>query len=164
VSNHLSVDKVQSILQLHQQGWSQRRIASALGVDRKAVRRHLRISEAEEQTQLSSKGTTAPTGSSEPKGRQSASTCASFRTVIEQMLGQGLSAQRIYQDLRSDHGYDGSYYSVRRFVQSLRQADPQAFRRLEVEPGSEMQVDFGTAHRSSIPVASDERRTSCASS
>ena len=123
MSNHLSVDKVQSILQLHQQGWSQRRIASALGVDRKAVRRHLRISEAEEQPQIPSKGTRAPTGSSEPKGCQSASTCAPFRTVIEQMLGQGLSAQRIYQDLRNDQGYDGSYYSVRRVVQSLRQAD-----------------------------------------
>ncbi len=144
MSNHLSVDKVQSILHLHQQGWSQRRIATRLGVDRKAVRRHLRISEAQEQAQISSKGTSAPTGSPEPKASQSASKCAPYRSVIEQMLGQGLSAQRIYQDLQSEHGYQGGYYSVRRFVRTLRKADPEAFRRIEVEPGSEMQVDFGT--------------------
>jgi hypothetical protein len=35
--------------------------------------------------------------------------------VIIQKLEQGLDAQRIFQDLTADeHGYAGSYYSVRR--------------------------------------------------
>merc|ERR1712232_1438928 len=36
------------------------------------------------------------------------------------------------------------YYSVRRFVRTLRLSKPEAFRRIEVAPGFEAQVDFGT--------------------
>jgi transposase len=54
-----------------------------------------------------------------------------------------LSAQRIYQDLVIEQAFAGSYHSVQRFVQDLRAAVPLPFRRMEVEPGQEVQVDFG---------------------
>jgi transposase len=55
-----------------------------------------------------------------------------------------LCAQRIYQDLQSDeHGYAGSYHSVRRLVQKLRAAHDPPVRRMECAPGEEAQVDFG---------------------
>jgi hypothetical protein len=54
-----------------------------------------------------------------------------------------LSAQRIYQDLVNEQQFTGSYHSVQRFVRGLRAALPLPFRRLEVEPGQEVQVDFG---------------------
>ncbi len=58
MSNHLAMDKVHAVQQLSQAGWSQRRIAEAVGVDRKTIRRLLR--------QGTSKGTSpaseAPTG------------------------------------------------------------------------------------------------------
>ena len=60
------------------------------------------------------------------------------------MVGQGLAAQRIYQDLVTEHGFGHAYDSVKRYVRKLRAASPLAFRRLECEPGSEAQVDFGT--------------------
>jgi len=60
------------------------------------------------------------------------------------MLDVGLSAQRIYQDLVSDHGFTSSYYSVRRFVKQLTTSRPLPFRRLECGPGEEAQVDFGS--------------------
>ena len=41
VANRLKVAKVLSIKQLHDQGWSQRRIARELGISRDAVARHL---------------------------------------------------------------------------------------------------------------------------
>ena len=55
----------------------------------------------------------------------------------------GLSAQRIYQDLVAGQAFPGSYHSVQRFVRHLRQTRPVPFARLEVEPGQEVQVDFG---------------------
>lgn len=70
--------------------------------------------------------------------------CESYRAIIEGMLAGGLSAQRVYQDLVSAHGFIGSYYSVRRFVRKLGQAMPLPFRRMECAPGEEAQVDFGT--------------------
>jgi transposase len=159
VANHLSVTKSNSIKQLHQQGLSQRRIADAVGVDRKTVRRQLAAIQAESGDQSDSKGTTAPTGDAtaesvakpaalgalgDDPAPNSSSQCQPYREAIEQMLSEGLSAQRVFQDLQTEHAYQGSYYSVRRFVKKLRTEKPQAFRRIEVEPGYEAQVDFGT--------------------
>lgn len=53
-------------------------------------------------------------------------------------------AQRIYQDLVTDHGFVGSYYSVRRFVRRLEKSQELPFRRIECEPGEEAQIDFGS--------------------
>jgi transposase len=71
------------------------------------------------------------------------SACEPWRTVITTLLEQGLTAQRIFQDLTSDHGYRGSYYSIRRFVKKLQQRTEFPFRRMECSPGEEVQVDFG---------------------
>jgi transposase len=62
-------------------------------------------------------------------------------------LEAGLSAQRIYQDLFSEHGYSGTYYSVRRYVAGLAASPGTAVRRIEVEAGHEMQVDYGMGAR-----------------
>jgi transposase len=64
--------------------------------------------------------------------------------LITAKAHQGLSAQRIYQDLVAEHGYTGSYYAVRRFVHRLEQTHELPFRRIECDPGDEAQIDFGT--------------------
>ena len=84
----------------------------------------------------------------------SRSACEPFRSVILSKLELGLSGQRIYQDLASDHAYTGSYYSVRRFVQQLGQTRELPFRRLECAPGEEVQVDFGAG----IPITQADGR------
>jgi len=72
------------------------------------------------------------------------SKCGPYTEVIQAMLDLGLSAQRIYQDLVSDHGFVGSYDSVKRFVRKQGVNHPMPFRRMECGPGEEAQVDFGT--------------------
>ena len=52
----LKVAVIDTILSLHQRGWSQRRIARELGVDRETVARHLGLARA-------SKPANAPIGS-----------------------------------------------------------------------------------------------------
>ena len=95
-----------------------------------------------------SKPASAPT-SNLPSVKTGESTGASsaawpWREVIVQKLGEGLSAQRIFQDLNSpQHGYGGSYYSVRRLVRKLAGVSPLPMRRMECEAGQEAQVDFG---------------------
>ena len=64
--------------------------------------------------------------------------------MITSKLEQGLSAKRIHQVLITDHGFGGSYHSVRRFIQKLKQKTPLPFRRMETDPGEEAQIDFGT--------------------
>jgi transposase len=71
------------------------------------------------------------------------SLCVGFREVIAPMLELGLSAQRIYQDLVSGHGFRGSYPSVSRYVAKLKAREPERVWRIECQPGEELQVDFG---------------------
>src|SRR5271166_1890916 len=79
------------------------------------------------------------------RGRRSE--CEPWRDVIQAKCDLGLSAQRVYQDLTTEHGFAGAYYSVRRFVRQLAPRTELPFRRLECGPGEEAQVDFGTGAR-----------------
>lgn len=145
----LKVNQQQSIIALRKQGWSGRRIARELGLDRGTVGKYL-ASDSEPATNpqtgsgeaVSPKPATNPqTGSATVPGP--ASLCEPWREQIEAALEQGLSIQRIYQDLVVERQFTGSYFAVRRFV--LRRVDSHElpFRRMECAPGQELQVDFG---------------------
>ncbi len=145
--NQLKVNEQQSIIALRERGWSKRKIARELGLDRVTVRRYLAAAGAKSPTPQTgsleigkSKSPGVHTGSGECSG----SLCAPWQAQIQKAVEGGLSVQRIYQDLVSDHHFSGSYYSVRRFVQRLRPEGAELpFRRMECEPGAELQVDFG---------------------
>lgn len=172
MSNVLKVQDQDSITRLAAAGWPIRRIARQLGLDRKTVRRYLRGGGAEAAPTEGSKSPTISTpGSAEAgeskspistagsegslevvrkeeprvvRGAGRPGQCEAHTEYITQRLESGLSAQRIYQDLVSEVGFSGSYQSVKRFVRQRRQAEPQRVWRVEVEPGEEAQVDFGT--------------------
>ena len=58
------------------------------------------------------------------------------------------SAQILFQELRQQHGYEGSYPTVRRFVRPLREAACRAdltWTRFETAPGQQSQIDWGQA-------------------
>ena len=74
-------------------------------------------------------------------GRKSC--CTPLAGAIQAKVDLGLSAQRIYQDLVLENGFTDSYQSVQRFVRALKAQQPERVWRIEVEPGEEMQVDFG---------------------
>ena len=147
--NQLKVNQRQTIVSLHEQGWSKRKIARELGLDRATVRKYLADSTAKSptphtgsETHAESKSPTPHIGSAVVPGP--ASVCDPWGEQIGKAWQAGLSVQRIYQDLVAEHQFTGSYYAVRRFV--LRWHGTAAelpFRRMEVAPGQELQVDFG---------------------
>ncbi len=58
------------------------------------------------------------------------------------------SARILYQELRRDRGFGGSYQTIKRFVAPLRSAAEAASvceRRFETEPGRQSQIDWGQA-------------------
>ena len=144
MANILSVNQQQAISSLAAQDWSIRRIARELKLHRNTVKQYL------SQAQAASKCTTISTPGSPPKctistagksGRKSA--CTAHEELIQEKAEQGLTAQRIYQDLKLEVSFTGSYQAVKRFVRQLRQTDPARVWRIEVQPGEEVQVDFG---------------------
>lgn len=144
----LKVNQQQSIVALHEQGWSKRRIARELGLDRGTVGKYLAGSKPASNPQTGSGAADPPKPATNPQTGSvavpgPASLCDPWREQIEAALERGLSIQRIYQDLVLERQFAGSYFSVRRFV--LHRVDGQElpFRRMECAPGQELQVDFG---------------------
>jgi transposase len=180
MAHELKMAIVQSIVQLHSIGWSQRRIARELGINRETVRRYVSCREEQANPAISpagsdgsnpatfcdlparageekvfcgsadhalvSKPAISPAGSTarpHPSRAGRPSHCGPYCELILAKLGQGLSAQRIFQDLVSEHGFAGGYDSVKRFVRRLGHKQPLPMRRMECVPGYEAQVDFG---------------------
>ena len=155
MSNQLSMVMQKAVVALVEKGWSYRRIARELGIHRETVSRYAMLSKCQEETAKppendSSKPAISTAGS---VGRKSL--CEPFRQKIIDQLDLGLSAQRIWQDLRDDVGFGGSYQSVKRFCVRLLGSSALPFRRLETEPGAEAQVDFC---RGAPVVAADGKR------
>lgn len=163
MANFLEVSMQTTIEQLSRKGWSIRRIAKELGVNRRTVSKY-----AKHPAGVFSKCTTAsegvPAGNSwnnqakcttpsegVPAGESTAqptgqSACLPFHAFIRNALTEGLSAQRIYQDLCSEYAFSNSYDSVKRYVRKLKAITELPFRRMETLPGEEVQIDYGTGY------------------
>jgi len=70
-----------------------------------------------------------------------------YRAVVVDLRQRGVEIATVFQRLRDDHGYRGSYASVHRFVRALEPPAPEVTIRIERAPGEEAQVDFGYAGR-----------------
>ena len=171
MANRIKMEEVQTIRCLLKRKWSYRRIARELGLHRDTVSRYAKIFESEDirgpnaaistpgfldgqisKPAISTPGTSdgeipkpaisTPGSCDPPPGRRSL--CEEYQSVIVAYLENGLQARRIFQDLRDEHGFEGSYSSVKRFVKKLNKRSQIPCRRFETEPGLEAQVDFGS--------------------
>jgi hypothetical protein len=94
--NHLCMSTCEAIKAVALKGWSGRRIARELAVNRETVARYLGPS----------KLAIPPLGSSSG----GLSLCEVHLTEITLAIVQGLSAQRIYQNLVTSHAFAGSQH------------------------------------------------------
>ena len=153
MSNVLKVSKQETIRSLYEKGWSLRRIAEELGINRRTVARH--AAKCTREVTPGSKSDSKCTGEVTPGmveailaeqhlvATKARSRCEEQAVVIEGKVAKGLSAQRIYQDLVAEHGFAASYQSVKRYVAKLKAREPKRVWRIECQPGEEVQVDFG---------------------
>ena len=124
-----------------------RRIARELCLNRETVGKYVRAEKAKPASEVtlgSASGETSKPATQVTLGSAGGkSSCAPWREPIKAGLLQRLSAKRIHQDLRAEHGYTGSYQAVKRFVRRLEAKTGIPFRRMECAPADELQVDFG---------------------
>jgi len=79
-----------------------------------------------------------------PQPPRVASSVEPYREIVQRLLDQGVEMMTIFQRLQDEHGYAGSYSSVRRYVSKLRPSELEAVVRVHTAPGEEAQVDFGS--------------------
>lgn len=130
------------IRKLDHDGISGRQIATQLGISRSTVAKYLAVADYSPQP---------PT----PRSRPAGSVIAGHEDTIKEWLDedkkfprkQRHTAQRVFDRLRDEEGYTGTYSPVQRFIKRHRQAEQTAddgFLELDWDPGT-VQVDFGEA-------------------
>jgi transposase len=158
MGNYLPMATQHEVSALLRLGWSQRRIARELGVHRETVARYAHLGGAAPptitvegaaeagppgQTRPNPIAGSAPPGQTRPNPiKGPASLAAPYHELIVAALEQGLTAQRIWQDLAEAHGFPGGYLSVQRYCRRLKRGRPEVADRMEHPPGAEGQIDF----------------------
>ncbi len=71
------------------------------------------------------------------------STLQSFKKQVETWFKEGIQGTTIHDALVRNHGFSGSYSSVRRYLQKLKEQEVKATVKLVFKPGEAAQVDFG---------------------
>ena len=163
MANQIKMATSASIIELYEHGWSRRRIALELDLNRETVSRYIRLHTAPE-----AKPAKVPTGIDGPDGAKpaalpagigedgdpkpakvpagilaSASLCRPYHDFVLRGVESGLTAQRIFQDLRIEQDFPGNYDTVKRYVRRLTAGGMKPVERMECLPGEEAQVDFG---------------------
>jgi transposase len=139
--------QVRDVIYRLRQAESDRQIARDLRLSRHTVQKYRRMAEehgylATELPLPAEKDLHAALGPPIPPPRPDSSV-APYQAVVERLLEDGVELTAILARLRENHGYTGSYSSLRRFVQRLRPATPETCARVLHGPGEEGQVDFG---------------------
>jgi transposase len=116
-----------TIKTLYKRGSNKSEIARILGIDRKTVRNVLNKPEDETIEKKPHPSIYDP-----------------YREYIEKKLSMGLTATRIFQDLKDDFPkLEGKYSSLRDYVRKIKGIKQKAYMVLNCMPGEEAQVDFG---------------------
>ena len=115
MGNYHNMTDKRRILALLELGWPYRRIERETGVRRETIGRY------DPRRQAKAANLSAgSTGAHGPPGL-----AAAYHEQIEAGLNQGLTAQRIWQDLCEQVAYPHSYASVRRYAQRLKRQHPK---------------------------------------
>ena len=145
-------------------GQSQRAIVRDLGYARDTVRRYAKwaqkmgyLAPSSDLPKLEDLQVELPA----PHRMSNISSVEPYRDVVKAFLDQGVEMAPIHKRLVRNHGYTGSYTSVRRFVASLLPKESVAVVRIETAPGKEAQVDFGSAGIMRDPRTGKLRQSNC---
>lgn len=134
-------EEVLKILDLHTKGYGTRKIASAVGRDRKLVRRLL----VESGCDLGEPARAALHEATKGLAPARPSKLDPFHALIREKAALGLTGRRILRELR-EQGYTGGKTILDAFLRQVRVSPDapakKAWRRFETPPGLESQVDW----------------------
>jgi len=143
----LHMNYLRDVIRRLRAGESERRIARDLRISRVTVHKYCDVARSQgwldaDQAMPDDATITVVLGPN-PRPPRGPSSVEPYAEIVQQMLDQQVEMTAIWQRLRDNYGYTGSYSSVRRFVAGLSSHPPEVFVRVHTAPGEEMQVDFG---------------------
>jgi transposase len=135
----LTVDDYARIRRAYRDGMSLRAIARTFHHTRRTIREALENPEPKPYTRT---------------GPPAAPKLDPFKAVIDEILAadeqaprkQRHTATRIHRRLVAEHGYQGGYDQVRRYIGSKRRRERETFIPLDHDPGRRAEADFGHIH------------------
>jgi transposase len=155
----LHMHRLRDLINRLRSGESERRIARDMGISRTTVRKYRELAEPHgylrpDQTLPDDATLCSAFGPGpQPRVRPAASTVEPYQDVVQRLVDQGVEMTAIFQRLRDNHGYTGSYSAIRRYVHRVNPHTPEAVVRVHTAPGEELQVDFGSVGQLYDPVS-----------
>lgn len=123
----LGVEMHTTIETLFKKGYNKTQIASILKIDRKTVRNVL--------NKIDEKGVV--------ERKVKPSILDPYKEYINIQVAKDLGAMRIFQDMQREFDFTGSYDTVKKYVNIIKNQPAKAYMVLNALPGEEAQVDFG---------------------
>jgi transposase len=142
---------VREIIRRLKLGQSEREVAVELGTSRKTIVKYRKVAIEEgwlAQADLPSLGEVElKLAARKPNAIAFGpeSTVEPHREKVAKLYEAGVEIMAIWGLLKEQNKFEGSYEAVKRFVRRLPAPLPEAFVRVETDPGEEAQVDFGYA-------------------
>lgn len=144
----LHMNHLRDLINRLRAGESERRIARDMGLSRTTVRKYRERAEPHGYLQpeqaLPDDATLQVVLAPDARPATLASTVQPYDDLVRRLVAQGVEMTAIYQRLRDNHGYTGSYSAIRRYVARVSPRTPEAVVRVHTAPGEELQVDFGS--------------------
>jgi transposase len=144
----IHMNHLRDLLHRLRAGESERRIARDMQISRPTVRKYHALARREgyleRDAEIPDDETLQKVLGPGPRPPKITSSVEPFGEIVKTLRKQEVEMVAIWQRLRENYGYTGSYSAVRRYVDQLEPRKAEVFTRVQTAPGQEMQVDFGT--------------------
>ena len=144
---HIHMNHLRDLIRRLKAGESERRISQDMRMSRQTVHKYHELAKKEGYLEA---GREIPTDEilesvlgPGPQPPKIASSVEQFGEVVKTLRKQEVEMVAIWQRLKENYGYTGSYSAIRRYVHQLEPREPKVYARVQTAPGQEMQVDFG---------------------
>ena len=161
----IHMNYIRDLIRRLRAGESERRIAADIRLSRPTVHKYHELAKAQgylkKDAVLPDDETLKKVLGPGPQPPRIVSSLEPYGEVVKELRKQEVEMVAIWQRLRDNYGYGGSYSAVRRYVAHLKGEPVEVFTRVHTPAGEEMQVDFGSVGQLFDP-ASGRMRTAYA--
>ena len=149
IMERIHMNHLRDLIRRLKAGESERRIAQDMGISRPTVHKYHELAKEkgylEKDAEIPNDEVLQGVMGPGPQPPKIASSLEAYGEIVKTLRKQEVEMVAIWQRLKDNYGYQGSYSSVRRYVAHLEPEEVEAYVRVYTAAGEEMQVDFGVA-------------------